>query len=93
MKLKCIGGPLDGQEKECDAKLHNIVRISLPSEFKATLFEVDMSKTPSDLVYSYAKYKVCKINGINFHGDRQELKYLCYCDWHEWEAILHQFRK
>lgn len=101
MKLKCIGGGLDGQLRDVDdtMRIHDQVRLSLPNEFKVDTFAEDLAawreqRVPDHMINKYAMYRVCAIYGTKIGStEKLELKYLIPHDWHEWEAILHQFGK
>lgn len=101
MKLKCIGGELDGQERDVDdaMRTHDQVRLNLPNEFKLSNFEEEVkawreNRVPEAMINKYALYRVCVIYGTKTGStEKLELKYLIPHDWHEWEAILHQFGK
>lgn len=102
MKIKCIGGELDGQEHEIEDSYrnHDMVRLRLPSEFKLEdTFEEDLkayreNRVPEYMIIKYALYRICAIYGTKTGStEKLELRYLIPNDWHEWEAILHQFGK
>lgn len=101
MKLKCIGGELDGQEHDVEdtMRIHDMVRLNLPTKFKVDTFAEDLAawreqRTPEHMINKYVMYRVCAIYGTKTGStEKLELKYLIPHDWHEWEAILHQFGK
>lgn len=101
MQLKCIGGECDGQIEEGEFKLHDQVRVRKPIEFKIPDFQEDVKafregRLPDHVIVQYVTYRVCAIHGTRINGPEMEpLKhlYLCPVDWHEWEALMHQFGK
>jgi hypothetical protein len=99
MKMKCIGGELDGKEYEVNNRLHDLVRLPLPTEFKISDFSEDVAafregRVPKQMINKYAEYRVCAIYGTRSGStEKLELLYLCPKDWHEWEAIQLQFSK
>ncbi len=99
MKMKCIGGELDGKEYEVENRLHDQVRLLLPTEFKIPDFAEDVAafregRVPKQMINRYAMYRVCAIYGTRQgSSEKQTLFYLCPIEWHEWEAIQHQFGK
>jgi len=97
--MKCIGGDLDGKEYDLEYRLHDQVRLSLPSKFELTDFAEDVAafregRVPDHAVTKYVSYRVCAIYGTR-PGSTEKLTlfYLCPYGWHEWEAIQHQFSK
>lgn len=94
MKLKCVGGELDGQERDIEDtyKEHDQVRLALPLEFKLSSFAEDVrdfreGRVPKHTVTSYANYKISSIHGTNVNGNKLKILYLTPMNWHEWEAI------
>lgn len=100
MKLKCIGGIADNQLIEVDDyhKIGDLVRVPAKITFAISSFEQDVEdfrygRVPQSMSVPYYSYRICFIAGTFRDGRKQELKYLCPENWHEWEAILHQFGK
>jgi len=98
MRLKCIGGECDGQLVEGEYKLHDQVRVAKPMEFKIPDFQEDVKafregRVPDHVITQYVMYRVCAIHGTGYGGVRHTHLYLCPNDWHEWEALMHQFGK
>jgi hypothetical protein len=103
LKLKCIGGECDGQIQYVDDRqvFGDQVQVSKPIKFPINLdndFQESLSafrqgRTPDSMVIKYHMYRICAIYGTSIQGDKLTLKYLCPCNWHEWEAIQHQFGK
>lgn len=100
MKMKCVGGIADGQlvEFDIDYRVGDLVRVPAKITFAISSFEQDVEdfkygRVPQSMSVPYYMYRVCKIAGTFRDGDKQELKYLCPQNWHEWEAILYQFGK
>lgn len=100
MKLKCIGGIADGQLVDVDEylKTGDLIRVSAKVTFTISNFEQDLEdfrygKSPESMTVPYYMYRICYIAGSFRDGRKQKLEYLCPENWHEWEAILHQFGK
>jgi len=91
MKLKCIGGELDGQSFDVDERRYCLrnnepvqirkplsLSVSLPMEEQATI--------------KYYTYKVF-IMHFNERNEYSEVRYLIPNDWTSREAVLFQFGK
>ena len=101
MRLKCIGGECDGHIEEGEFRLHDQVKIRKKMEYKIPDFSEDVKafregRIPNYVVDQFAMYRVCAIHCTRINGASMEpLRhlYLCPADWHEWEALMHQFGK
>ena len=89
MKLKCIGGERDGHIQDCD---DNLKRGDIVNVMERLKFEWS-AEVPVKNYAQYYPYRICQIHGTSIRGEKLTLKYLCPSDWHEWEAIKHQFGK
>jgi len=95
MLLKCIGGKLDGEIHSTSGKLHDQVRLRIPTEFKISDFAEDVAayregRVPDQMIIEYEIYRICAIYGTKQgSSEKQTLFYLCPNAWHEWEAVTH----
>lgn len=90
MQLKCIGGECDGQLIEIEQpKIGLSVGVIKPYDFKVTNFPQEISESETNA----CTYRICAIHGTGYGQQRMKHLYLCPVDWHEWEALMHQFGK
>lgn len=93
MKLKCIGGPLDGYRydvKDYQIKYNELVQLPKPISELAANF--DPNKIPEVLEVPYFIYKVSSFT-FSSKNKYDVYHFLIPHDWSNREAMLHQFGK
>lgn len=93
MKLKCIGGELDGSIRETYDynKVGDYVKLQKPTEYKIS--DLNYNKIPEFSMVNFVIYQIDKIIYHDNSRDREpHIKmFLRPTDWSTWQCISHLF--
>jgi hypothetical protein len=84
MRMKCIGGKLDGECHYVHGKIGDSIRLRLPVKLT-----VNTIPTPKDILEEIVIYRIAV---FNFSKD-DKYRFLVPECWTDKEAIIHQFNK
>jgi hypothetical protein len=98
MKLKCIGGPCDGDFHSVDNNFRSgdLTRVPAKIEFNIGSFEEELTafregRTPKNFSIPYYMYKLSTLHFSDRGNDI--LKFLIPVEWSDREAVIYQFGK
>lgn len=93
MKLKCIGGELDGYRYEvADYQLIDGELVQLPAPIRRLTMNNDPNEMQTTIECTQLYYKVFTMH-FNEKNIRSKQHYLIPIDWSFREAVLYQFGK